>query len=178
MLAGPFVNFVLSGVLWGLHDFGSKLPITDLSLEIVDFIGVFAKWNMYMGLLNLIPSLPLDGGRTLKAILTIRGHRNTMLVTGITGMVASILVLGVAAYMGDNFLVYFSLFTGFTSYQTYKAYKGASPSRREVKEKQIYADRQRKKSEEYLNEVRAKERERAERERLRKMFAESVEERD
>ncbi len=60
-LAGPFANLcmlVLSGQI------GKSLPDFSFSLS------VFKIVNLSVMLLNLLPCLPLDGGRVLKAILT------------------------------------------------------------------------------------------------------------
>lgn len=60
-LAGPAVNFALVaafGLLWGV--FGGTLLTT--------LIGM----NLIMGLFNLIPAFPMDGGRVLRALLARR----------------------------------------------------------------------------------------------------------
>jgi len=62
-LAGPAVNFVLAagfGVLWILTGLGWGLPAI--------LVGI----NLVMGLFNLVPAFPMDGGRVLRALLAQR----------------------------------------------------------------------------------------------------------
>ena len=55
-----------------------------------------AAANLLVGILNLVPGLPLDGGRVLKAVVwgaTGNAHRGTI-VAGWGGRVAAVAVLG------------------------------------------------------------------------------------
>ena len=58
-LAGPAVSLSLAGIFYFLHPF---ITSSDLSL----FINV----NLFLGLFNLCPALPLDGGHILRAVLS------------------------------------------------------------------------------------------------------------
>ena len=70
-IAGPLVSLVLFGVL-SLVSTNIELP---LSLRII--VPVLASINLVLGLFNLIPGLPLDGGNILKAIVwQITGNPN------------------------------------------------------------------------------------------------------
>ncbi|MCB9683626.1 MAG: M50 family metallopeptidase [Alphaproteobacteria bacterium] len=57
-LAGPAVNFVLAAIA-GWIWLGTSQP----------FALVFVASNVLMGLFNLIPAFPMDGGRVLRAVL-------------------------------------------------------------------------------------------------------------
>lgn len=59
--SGPFTNIILFWI--------SVLLNTYLKST---YLAFFADVNLSMALLNLIPALPLDGGRMLKAVLTLR----------------------------------------------------------------------------------------------------------
>jgi len=60
-LAGPAVSLILGAVLWGLASLtGNEFPLLWLALA-----------NAAIGLFNLVPAFPLDGGRVLRASLAM-----------------------------------------------------------------------------------------------------------
>jgi Zn-dependent protease len=76
-LAGPAVNFVLAAALWlllrmlpppvgALDAAGDTLPGLAASLDLL------LAWNLLMGIFNLVPAFPMDGGRVLRALLAER----------------------------------------------------------------------------------------------------------
>ncbi len=68
-LLGPVVSLGLALVLWSggrLADDGGSF---DLAVAVLSYLSVL---NLILGLGNLIPAFPLDGGRILRAILWIR----------------------------------------------------------------------------------------------------------
>jgi Zn-dependent protease len=71
-LAGPAVNFVIAALLWTVVKFPSgwddvAIPVTISDLERILFFA-----NIVMGLFNLIPAFPMDGGRILRALLALK----------------------------------------------------------------------------------------------------------
>ncbi len=62
-LAGPAVNFAIVGVLTGLGSIG----LVELAGNTA--LGFLLKMNLVLGLFNLIPAFPMDGGRVLRALL-------------------------------------------------------------------------------------------------------------
>lgn len=60
---GPMTNLLLAGAVWALWEY---LPFTEAHLQF------FLRANLSIGLFNLLPALPLDGGRIYRSILTRR----------------------------------------------------------------------------------------------------------
>jgi Zn-dependent protease len=74
-LAGPGLNFLLAGLSYVLIViFGVKiLPFFTLKIiSATDFLLLFFKTNILLGGFNLIPALPMDGGRILRSLLAFK----------------------------------------------------------------------------------------------------------
>ena len=78
--AGPLVTFALAGLLWMLDRSLASQEITPESPDLLDklvlsgwgqMIGMLASMNLTLGLFNLIPGFPLDGGRMFRAFLAL-----------------------------------------------------------------------------------------------------------
>lgn len=74
-LAGPAVNFLLAGLLWLAlpAETGTDAAETaTTTLTLAEFGLILMRWNLGMGLFNLLPVFPMDGGRILRAVLATR----------------------------------------------------------------------------------------------------------
>jgi CBS domain-containing protein len=63
-LAGPIVSLLVGGALLGL-----AVVIDDVTSPLVVGLALIGAVNLLLGVFNLVPGLPLDGGRILRAVL-------------------------------------------------------------------------------------------------------------
>jgi len=97
--AGPAVNFALAiGIATGMHFLGYSVlhEEADPTLGLGSLLATLFWANMVMGVFNLIPALPMDGGRILNAALSLR--LNPLTATRIASRVAKLVALGMAAW--------------------------------------------------------------------------------
>ena len=71
-IAGPAVNFVIAGLLWCVLDFPEGWNDILVPESLADLGRTLFIWNIGVGLFNLIPAFPMDGGRILRAFLAMK----------------------------------------------------------------------------------------------------------
>lgn len=117
--AGPAVNFVivlvLLPVLLALSD--SPVPWTWSGFAVEMFWG-----NLVMGVFNLLPVFPMDGGRLLRALLALRlGYLRATRVAALIAKCVCPILAGVAVFWLHayllGFLFIFVMFIGDAEYQ-------------------------------------------------------------
>lgn len=120
-LAGPAVNFVIAGLLWLYlgNDYAS-VPLYSWR----GLLWQLLAGNLIMGLLNLLPVFPMDGGRIFRALLATR--LPYLKATRWAALVGKVLALGGIAvmllwfdephYLGAA-LFLFIIFAGETEYR-------------------------------------------------------------
>jgi Zn-dependent protease len=72
--AGPAVNFAIAAGLWLLVGVPAGWPAGDFDFlaNAAGFAQLVLHWNLIMGIFNLAPVFPMDGGRILRAGLAMR----------------------------------------------------------------------------------------------------------
>jgi Zn-dependent protease/CBS domain-containing protein len=93
--AGPAVSLVLGGIGLGL------LQVLDQATVVGTLAFELTLANLLVGVFNLLPGLPLDGGRVLAAgVWKVRGRRSAGVVAGAwAGRVLAVAVVGVPLLM-------------------------------------------------------------------------------
>lgn len=84
-VAGPLQNAVMIALAWGMQSIG----IWD-----DDWIQYFIQANLMIALFNLLPIMPLDGGKILQSMLSFwMSYRGTILFCTWSSLVVSILII-------------------------------------------------------------------------------------
>ncbi len=103
-LAGPAVNFALAGLLAAaMAALGAPvLSWNELGEDPRSLLSALLLANLVMGSFNLLPALPMDGGRVLRALLAMRmgPAAATRIAAGVAKLVA--LMMGVYALAHDQ----------------------------------------------------------------------------
>lgn len=93
-LAGPAVNFIISAsIALGLVAKTGKLPGLTILGPHVSFIQAIFVANLVLAVFNLIPAFPMDGGRVLRALISLKINepRATSIAVGIGQALAVVL---------------------------------------------------------------------------------------
>lgn len=110
-LAGPAVNFVILLLLF-IYLRLTKLP-TDFSIithvTANNFLLSLAIVNGWLAVFNLIPAFPMDGGRVLRALLSL--WLNRVIATRIAATVGQIIAIGFVfiGFFNNPFLIFIGL---------------------------------------------------------------------
>jgi Zn-dependent protease len=109
-LAGPAVNFAIAAALVAL----ALLNVIDLDFRTgaAPFLTQLLAINLILGLFNLIPAFPMDGGRVLRALLSIWiGRANATRIAATVGQVLAVAFgLFAAFYTQNPFHIFLALF--------------------------------------------------------------------
>ncbi|MBA3285435.1 MAG: site-2 protease family protein [Nitrosopumilus sp.] len=109
-IAGPIVNFVIAGII---YIFWNKVSFSPEELQVItpdNFIFMFMSINLFIGLFNLIPAFPMDGGRILRAALSFKMDR--VKATGIASKIGQVLAIGFVflGFFANIFLILIGIF--------------------------------------------------------------------
>ena len=117
-IAGPAVNFVIAGTLVLAMILGSTLAPWARGSALAYFATSLLVINVWLGLFNLLPAFPMDGGRILRALLSIPlGRlRATEIAATLGKVLAVVLPLGLIVFTRSSplmpilvaFFIYFA----------------------------------------------------------------------
>ncbi|MDP8257284.1 MAG: site-2 protease family protein [Candidatus Alcyoniella australis] len=119
--AGPLTSFGLALLLGGIAA-GSYFTLGAESY-LTHYLSTLAFINGFLGAFNLVPALPMDGGRILRGILaSAKGHTWGTEVAGKVGQVVAIGFGVIGLFSGNFFLMLIAVFV----------YLGANAERQEA----------------------------------------------
>lgn len=105
--AGPLVNFLIAGGLFlmvGPPRYSWYAGM--FTLNFVNMAHLLILWNLTMGLFNLIPVFPMDGGRIFRALLATKlSYLTATRVAAYTAKVLIVVGIGFALFMEQNYLL-------------------------------------------------------------------------
>jgi Zn-dependent protease/CBS domain-containing protein len=110
-IAGPIASFILAFLLWFAADmFGSGVTISDLSVK-GDVLAQLCAVNVVLGLFNLLPAFPMDGGRVLRGLLglSMSPYKATRIAAGV-GQGLSVVLFVFGLLWMNLFLILIALF--------------------------------------------------------------------
>jgi Zn-dependent protease/predicted transcriptional regulator len=108
-IAGPGTSLVLGGIFWGVW---ITLGGTNAAAGSNEFIAAIVFWlgyiNLALGVFNLIPGFPLDGGRVLRSLIwwrTGKMQNATKIASNIGRVIGYLFILGgiYLVFTGDLF---------------------------------------------------------------------------
>src|ERR1051325_3816537 len=110
-LAGPAVNVAIAGILFLVLRF--PFQINDFSQARLlegNFLVHLMSVNVFLAVFNLLPAFPMDGGRVLRALLSMRMGRTkaTRLAANIGQGMA--ILFGIAGFLGNPMLIFIAIF--------------------------------------------------------------------
>ena len=124
-LAGPVVNFAIVTLIWlgffivkdqALPIFSSEFWRFESTPPSYFFILLIA--NGYLGVFNLLPAFPMDGGRMLRSLLSFRMSRErATAVASITGQILAVGLFAFGLYRSQPTLALIGVFIFFAARQ-------------------------------------------------------------
>ncbi len=113
-IVGPVVSVLLGGAFWLVRRLVPDLPQQDAGTAIVatQYVLLYlTRMNVALAVFNLLPALPLDGGRVLRSLLALR--MGPLRATQVTGGISKFLAiaLGIFGFMyGELWLMLIAFF--------------------------------------------------------------------
>jgi len=110
-LAGPAVNLLIALALWLWLALGNSVLQLDMNTVFAgSFIHKLLIINVVLAVFNLLPAFPMDGGRVLRATISIfKGPGKATLIAARIGQ-ALALGLAIIGFRYDPFLIFIAVF--------------------------------------------------------------------
>ena len=113
-LAGPTVNFVIAFLLYlylGVQH--TEISSEELTVTGGSFLYRLMMVNLFIGVFNLLPAFPMDGGRVLRAALALRmDHASATRIAASVGQFLAV-GMGFLGIMYNPFLFFIAVFIWF-----------------------------------------------------------------
>ncbi|MBV2360831.1 site-2 protease family protein [Thalassococcus sp. CAU 1522] len=111
-LAGPAVNVVIWAALVVIVGVPTDVrSLADFSAGPAEFLGRVAAVNLFLAVFNLIPAFPMDGGRVLRAVLSIfTGRVRATRIAATAGQIVALLFGFWGASSGNIVLILIAVF--------------------------------------------------------------------
>jgi Zn-dependent protease len=114
--AGPAVNLGIAALAYAiLQGAGNALPVMATSI-----VGAFFLVNIFLGIFNLLPIFPLDGGMLLHTFLQGRWGTRRASIAYLVGLAGAVLLSIMAMMWGQPFIAIFGAIFAFQNYQKWK----------------------------------------------------------
>ncbi|MDA7705244.1 site-2 protease family protein [Rickettsiales bacterium] len=109
-IAGPMVNFVIAALLYLHLESFQYLDFEENNLIKNNFTENLLNINIILGVFNLIPAFPMDGGRILRSLLAIKFNRAkaTKIAANLGQFIAIIFIILGFSY--NIFLIFIGIF--------------------------------------------------------------------
>jgi Zn-dependent protease len=121
IVAGPLVNLVLVPITFVVAYHFDVLRIEGAFTNVQRFVQALFFINFSLLVFNLLPIYPLDGGQILRALLWfVIGEARSLMVASIIGFAGAALVLGLAVFLGNFWLI---IIAGFAALQSWVGYQ-------------------------------------------------------
>lgn len=119
-LAGPLSNLILAGIGFIVASF---IHFQFGEIKIVEYTSIFIFINLLLGVGNLLPIYPLDGGRISKAILNLFYNRKkSRKINSIISVITSLIVITFSIIYSLWLLLIFSFIFLVVAYTEWKKY--------------------------------------------------------
>jgi Zn-dependent protease len=128
-LAGPVVNFMIVGLIWlGFLIVNREiLPLFSMTFwdfenETASYFKVIMLANGYLGLFNLLPAFPMDGGRMLRSLLSLKLDRTRATqIASYVGQGIAVILFILGFYRSQPTLTLIGVFIFYAARQEYQA---------------------------------------------------------